>query len=172
MGNTAGNRVGSAQVDRILNQRCLVLIEQHSIEAAIKRILSIHSYRCQAEAEVERGVSNIGDTTGNRDAEQSIAIECTIKDAGNAVGNCITSAQTTRILNKRDFVLVEQDSIYTSIEAILRIHHYRCQAGAIVKCRRADGSDAAGNRNIGQAGTTSKHSTPKAVDAIRDCDAG
>jgi len=67
-GDAVGNRVTSGLASRTLDERDPTLVEQHSIQTAIGRIVCIHRYRCQAVAELECPIPDGGNTGGNRDA--------------------------------------------------------------------------------------------------------
>ena len=96
-----------------------------------------------------------------------------IPDAGDAVGNRVTSAQAARILNERGLALVEQ---------ALHSHCYKtdCAASTVIAVRLVqprerlipDVGDAAGNRDAGQAGAVIERIIPDAGDAVGNRDAG
>ena len=93
-----------------------------------------------------------------------------IPDAGDAAGNRVTSAQSARIFNKGDLVLVEQHPSDTAVKRILRVHGYGCQVGAAPERTRPDAGDAGGDCDAGQAGASIESTFPDAGDirAYRD----
>ncbi len=42
-----------------------------------------------------------------------------VSDVGDAVGDCVTSAESARIYDERGLALVEQDSIDTAIDRVV-----------------------------------------------------
>jgi hypothetical protein len=86
-GNAAGNSVTSAQACWELYQRGLALVEQYSIHTAVKLILRIHRYRCQAQAEKESILPDIGDAIANYDVGQAAPKEGIAPNTGDAVRN-------------------------------------------------------------------------------------
>ena len=153
-----GNRVTSPQAPWIFNERGLAFVEQHSIHAAIKQIICIHGYCCEAGAVGERvipdagdadgdgGVRQLGafvervspnadDVSGNRHAGQSGAVrERVIADVGDAGGNAnagqVGAAREHRIPDPGD--AIGDGGI--------------CQRGAFVERSSPDAGDVTGNR--------------------------
>jgi len=134
-GDAAGNRVASAAAARKLNQRGLALVEQHSVDTAVKRIVCIHCDRYQTGAAVERIRPDVGDAAGNADAGQFGAVtERNGSDAGDAAGNR-DAAQAGAVIER---ITPDDRDAAGNADA--------GQAGATRERTSSDVGDAAGNR--------------------------
>jgi len=79
--------VTSGQPAGIFNEHGLILIKQHSIQTAVKRISGDHCYRRQVVTVTERALPDVGDIDRNRHAGQAgAAVERTRPDGGETVG--------------------------------------------------------------------------------------
>lgn len=194
--DVGGDLVTSRFALRTLNERRVILVEQHPIRTAIGRIGCVHHYCCQAVTELKRQVldayhagrdrnagkartvneriaSDKSDTVGNRHAGQFVAaIEGHASDICDPVGDRVPFRYSCRAFNQNGLVLIEQDPIHTAINRIGYMNRYVSQTGAEIERRFPDISDASGDRNAGQVGAYTERIVPDAGDVGADYDVG
>jgi hypothetical protein len=99
-------------------------------------------------------------------------LERLLPNAGDAVGDRVSSNLSRWALDERRLVLIVQDPIHTAIGEIERIHSNCGQAGAISERPIPNAGDAVRDRHGGQAGAAFERLTPNAGDAVADRNGG
>jgi hypothetical protein len=113
---------------------------------------------------IECTVPNAGNAVGDHDAGQPTLLERLVPNAGNAAGDRIGSKLGARALNQGRHLLVEQDSLQTAVPCISRIHIERAQVGTAKERILPNAGDARGNCDRGKIASGIERIAPDAGD--------
>ena len=170
----AGDAVGDGEITASTwdsNQLSAILVEQHWSCRTVIWIAGRNHNTRQAAAARECSIPDAGDAVGNGDARQASAVtECGPPDAGEAVGDGEITASTWDS-NQLSAILVEQHWSCRTVIWIAGRNHNTRQAAAARECVNPDAGDAVGNGDARQAAAVIECVNPDAGDAVGNSDA-